>query len=518
MNKQYEKKSKYIVYLILFTEISLLVYVTWRWGVHRIDSDDSAEMILANLLSREGGILSRNWYYSTEMRVLNTQIITSCLFRVFSDWHTVRTVSTGIHLILLAVSYLFLCHSIPEGERFYWWAPVILLPFSYVYYDIVLFGLHYIFNLCILFTSLGLILKETSGVQSYLGKIVLAVLAFLAGMNGLRIPVIGYLPMFLACLSCVCLKCKNKGILCRTIIAGVASFAGWLVNSRILSKYYSFVLWNQTRLTIPQPARVIEILRDTLQFFGVSYPTVSLKGAAAFAGMFIFLVTIFCIVIILRKRKNISDHFLFLIFFFLWSWLITAGIGICTTQPWANRYMIMPCIGFVLILCEGISLVSGKTLQKYLYAACTCALLLCGAAQYRIFIGNDKLKYVQSAFDYILNSDLHFGFGDWDASDSLTELSNGSVHMCKLNNYKDVTVWYWLMEKDYQKYAGDDPVFLLIAKDRLNFAGNIGHVYGEWTEEDLTWLKNGNLSYEDKYYRIYTYPSLEYFEEVTKQE
>ena len=511
---QNEKKEKRILYLILFLEILLLVYVTWRWGANRIDSDDSAEMMLAELLSRDGGILSRNWYYSTELRVLNTQIIMSFLFRYISDWHTVRVLGTGIHLVILTMSYLFLCGSVPENRKLRLWAPVILLPFSYVYYDIVLFGLHYVANLCIIFVSLGLIVRDLDGIRSYIRTAVLILLAFTAGLAGLRIPAIGYFPMFLAGISVALLK-KNTGILYRTLFAGIASAAGWLVNSRILSKYYTFVLWNQTRLTLPQSSRIVEVLRDTLGMFSVSRPALSLTGIATLAGIFVFLITIVSLWRIIKERRTVSTHVLFIVFFSLWSWLTTAGIGICTTQPWANRYMIMPCIGFIVILSEGIPLIRHHTLRKVLCAGCACSLLFCGATQYRIFIGNDKFKYSRNAVNYVLNSGMRFGFGDWDVSDSLTEISDGSVHVCKLHDLKDTAIWYWLMEKDYQKYAGDGPIFFLIATNRLNFSGDIGHVSGEWTEENLKWLEKGELSYEDNRYRVYTFPSLEYFQEIT---
>ena len=48
------------------------------------DSDISSEMVLANLLAEEGSVLSQNWYYSTELRVLNTNLVFAPLFHIFS--------------------------------------------------------------------------------------------------------------------------------------------------------------------------------------------------------------------------------------------------------------------------------------------------------------------------------------------------------------------------------------------------------------------------------------------------
>ena len=40
-----------------------LLVCDWRlWAVNRLDADMASEQVLAELLSREGGILSENWY------------------------------------------------------------------------------------------------------------------------------------------------------------------------------------------------------------------------------------------------------------------------------------------------------------------------------------------------------------------------------------------------------------------------------------------------------------------------
>lgn len=45
-----------------------------------LDDDMSAELILSELLSRERAILSKSWFYSTELRVFNMQLIFTPLF------------------------------------------------------------------------------------------------------------------------------------------------------------------------------------------------------------------------------------------------------------------------------------------------------------------------------------------------------------------------------------------------------------------------------------------------------
>ena len=70
-----------------------------------LDSDMSSELMLAELLSREGGIISKNWYYSTELRVLNTQLVFAPLFLLFDNWHAVRVLGTLILWGILLASH-----------------------------------------------------------------------------------------------------------------------------------------------------------------------------------------------------------------------------------------------------------------------------------------------------------------------------------------------------------------------------------------------------------------------------
>ena len=80
------KKTKILPVILLLAEILMMMLVSYKYGSLHLTADDSAEMILAEQLSRESEILSPNWYYSTELRVLNTQIVMSLLFRFSHDW------------------------------------------------------------------------------------------------------------------------------------------------------------------------------------------------------------------------------------------------------------------------------------------------------------------------------------------------------------------------------------------------------------------------------------------------
>lgn len=95
--------------LLLILAVCLTLKTTYYATEHYLDGDASSELVLAHHLAETGQILSTDWYYSTELRVLNTQLVYAPLFRIFSDWHMVRFVGALIMQALLVLSCAYLC-------------------------------------------------------------------------------------------------------------------------------------------------------------------------------------------------------------------------------------------------------------------------------------------------------------------------------------------------------------------------------------------------------------------------
>lgn len=95
--------------LLLWTAVCFaLLVVDWCcWAPNRLDADMASEQLLANLLAQEGSVMSTNWYYSTELRVLNTQLVMAPLFRLFTSWHTVRVVGSVVLILLYLAAWFW---------------------------------------------------------------------------------------------------------------------------------------------------------------------------------------------------------------------------------------------------------------------------------------------------------------------------------------------------------------------------------------------------------------------------
>ena len=66
-----KKLSAYVPWAVLAACYLFAILVYALIGRHNVNADIASEMVLADLLNREGGFLSANWYYSTELRVIS---------------------------------------------------------------------------------------------------------------------------------------------------------------------------------------------------------------------------------------------------------------------------------------------------------------------------------------------------------------------------------------------------------------------------------------------------------------
>ena len=59
--------------LLLLISLVMTFRTAWKVSTTLIDSDTSSELILGEKLSREGGIMSDSWVYSTELQVVDEE-------------------------------------------------------------------------------------------------------------------------------------------------------------------------------------------------------------------------------------------------------------------------------------------------------------------------------------------------------------------------------------------------------------------------------------------------------------
>lgn len=141
--------------ILLFAFIGSICFVKSRVAF-LLNSDDASELILGQLLAHENTLLSKSWYYSSELRLVNTQIFYAFFFKIFHNWHRVRIASYVCLYLVLIASYYFACKALHIKRYFLITAALLMLPFSEDYFLYVLKGAYYIPHIAITFFHLGL--------------------------------------------------------------------------------------------------------------------------------------------------------------------------------------------------------------------------------------------------------------------------------------------------------------------------------------------------------------------------
>ena len=199
--KKETKKQLLIGAALVLELLFLLLYLNGRID-RLLDSDMSSEMILGQLLARENAVLTPHWYYSTELRVLNTQIIYAFFFKLMNNWHLVRMAATVCFWGIMLAAFYFLCRQFRCTEYFLLLSILLISPFSQDYFNFVLMGGYYIPHIAIEFAALGLneMYHESNGRKKWLSLAGSVILAVLAGMGGPRMILELYFPLGLAAL------------------------------------------------------------------------------------------------------------------------------------------------------------------------------------------------------------------------------------------------------------------------------------------------------------------------------
>ena len=196
-------RKKTIPYIILGATLLLLLGLNIISQDHWLDSDMAAEMIFSRILAGEHRIISTtNWYYSTEFRVLYTQLIMGPLFRICSNWHVIRTITNVVFYGLMLASYYYFMKPLKVSKELTVLSScLLLLPFSETMMTHMQMGNTYISHVILVFWFFGMYLRLCSGDYGKKRKISLwifyVLLAIVCGMSGVRYLLVLQCPLVL---------------------------------------------------------------------------------------------------------------------------------------------------------------------------------------------------------------------------------------------------------------------------------------------------------------------------------
>lgn len=472
-----------------------------------VDSDLASEMILSDLLNKEGTIISHNWFYSTELKVVNLQWFYRLGLLIFpNDWHLARTFGMAITLALFAAAMLFFVKCAGLGRAGLWMVGTLLWPFGQHYLVYAIYGGYYLVYTFFYMLVLALVLRSLNADKKHcaLQWVLACVITAVAGMNGVKQLMVFHAPLCLAAAILLVLALHSCGksdwkaaldacrkevrLLAASLVTAVAAAAGYFVSNAVLSrmydfKSYNFIVWNRDEdwFTLDR------ILMDFFHEFGYENGSgvFHFGGIAAAVGLLLGCWMFFCIVrlLLLLDKLERNDKLLVL--------LLVAMLAVCgVAYTYFHEYylyfwlMNMPvaiAVMAVEIKTEDFHILGARQLLGVGLAACftLCAVSTVRQEQEHPYLAH---KGLNTAAEWLVDNGYTQGYSTFWNGNAMTELTSGKLEVWTLQSLDRDDVPNWLQPKSHLTTDPEHP-FLLIDTETDGPAENAKLIqYGDCTE------------------------------------
>jgi len=500
---------KYAAMALAFMTLLFLILFFVIWPDNLMHSDMAAEVILSKLLSEEGGLLSPDWYYSTEIRIVYTQLVMTPLFHFISDYGTVKLISIIFYDILLAVVFYFTAKEFQlKGAYLYLSMALLLAPLSNEYLDMMFLGNFYTSQVICTYLVLKFFYRKPAEKVSWkwvrIG--ILSIGALILGLSGLRYLASLYLPLIAA----VCFSYgfddkeeRENGLFSKLILSGgMTAFAGigFLINKFVLAAKYSFDSEPVSFVPLSEvPERFLDSVKLMLEFFGYREVGVvtplGMVNAVKFA---FFLFLIYVVIYLTRHRYEILDNKqrLFLYYFyalFLINWYMLVFTDVLQQYRYWLPIYVMGVILMGIYLQQAVEKTEFIKPVFAILAAVTVLASLYGELWQDTKYNDCEKRYGYMAF--LEENDYTFGYATFWNSSVTEYLSNGDIEVGNLGGKDGVSAPYeWLSPKYYYEEGyHTGKTFLLLARTEEPALFN----------GDITIMQDAVKVYEDEYYVIY---------------
>ena len=484
-----------------------------------LDADMSSELILARQLKQSGGILSANWFYSTEIRVLNTQLVYGFFFRLFSDWQAVRLASNVTLCLLLLGSYYFLCRRLRITRYFPMTAAILLLPLSAPYFYIFLYGAYYIPRVSILFGILGLLMPPSGepGRRTKAGAVastlIACALSLALGLEGARMLLVLFVPITIVVGAELLVRIVRRygkaparrgnaisgsgfpTYFLQAFLICVCAVAGYLINQRILIHAYPFEQYGAMTPSLTLGS-IKGVAFNQLHLIGYGTPTYILSAViwAAAGALFVWYL--------LRKGEK-SPFALRFVWFCFVSWACYTAF--CCLIDFGQVAWHMVPVAVLWIPATAVILREGNPPPVFRRALCiglSLCFLLVGIQGYFAFENWPYRKGTRTSDSYsqitaaLEEKGYQNGYATFWNANILTELSDGAIDVWCVESFDQNTtrspdLYQWLQVRSHQNGLPSGRTFLVWTAEE----------YAAYGKESFPYL--GGVLYQDDAFVVF---------------
>ncbi len=537
-----EKENKgllrYLPYAVLGGAFLMLLLLNVFFGDHWLDSDMAAEMIFSKLIAEEGGLLtSKKWYYSTEFRVLYTQLFMVPLFYVFEDWHVIRTITNLLTYALMLGSYYYFMKPMKVRKGTVVFSSVILLlPFSETFVTHMQMGNTYMPHVIIVFFCFGMFLRLSEQrrlleKKNILLFVIYLLLCVVCGMSGVRYMLALQAPLGITAVYYIMrsdaygklrteisrervtqvLAGERLQYLTYSIFGALGALVGYGINVTVIAKKYPFQTYEVTNFIKVFQGILVERTQDTIANLLMLFGYIEEKGFLSLRGLIslIAFAMLFGIVMLVKRvgkllKKATAEeveslgHKRFVTYFFVIAFALNTFVFLFTTSTIVSRYYITVFIFVLPLLCiyfENEKLPWDKLLVSLFL--CGCLGLSTMKCVYS-FVDKDKNAEEKKVAAFLVENEYSFGYASYWNANIMTELTDGIVEVANIGEFEELSFFRWSSPmKYYEEGYHQGKSFLLMTVEQFV------------EEEQLPVVKKGDVVYEDENYVVLHYESVE---------
>ena len=480
-----KKISQAMPWLFLALCLAFVIGTYALYGAHNMDSDVASEMVLADLLNREGALLSSNWYYSTELRTVSPVPLYQLALKLFpGSWHAARTLSLALLLAGTAASLIYMARGALMREGAVYAAAAMLLPVSEVHRFLFSHGGFYTVYVILGALLIGLTLRMGANWRGY-RLALLAVLGLWGGLAGVRMPMIVGVPLFMVCALNACgrlLKGKSFGALWRTssgrmlAACGVmlaAMFAGYLVNVLVYAPRYHYEQHMDLALSMPSLPLLWQQISYIAGFFGFGSSS-RLLSAGGIAQLAMLLVTVLmgaagCMLLV--RRRMLDARARVLVGFALCAVAAGALLNVImgkTDNPYAVGYYMLGVFALAALLFMALERAACRRawLPRAAMTLLACIFLAQGVMFMRNHIRRETSAHEEAAA-WLMENGYTAGYATFWNGNVLTEAADGNLDLYVYSSWQDETLYDWLQETRHLEVAPEGPVFVFVSGEEF---------------------------------------------------
>lgn len=522
INRMQNKGKRIVLASISFLIVAItnIMYMNFKW-INIINSDASSEFVLAKLLNDEGCFISKQWFYSTELRVLNTQFINKIGLFVFeNNWKYARCLAMALFMLLILLAAIYIGKQLYSVEFGLWAATIMIAPIGKWYANNIIYFSYYMPHVLISVISIALIMQISNsiGKKNIILNLALFILSIAGGVGGIRQIMICYLPLMLLAIFVIAQKIIldnnidrkyftiSNGYLLSCVITLIGGCIGYVINHKLQYVYrfrsYEVMKWNKFKLS-----KLIDVAGDFLGLLGWNDSTdvIGIGGIGNAIAIMYMLILLGSILYFAKHYDRFSLGEKFIVLYFIAAFLVMllcfSGIDTYNESYWLPiipfAYLIMMISIKKLVVESELILVIKRIIYIGLAVSVTISCISTMYYPYLHTVVNYN-KDRAGMTSWIVNHEYDKIVAPFWESNLLTELTNGKIEAW--TTFEDLEIDRWLQRVNHAEKLPEGRVAVILEKSELTDNYNADKI-------------DEYLVYEDDEYLVYDFDNIDIYKQ-----